>query len=109
MLNDLWAFGSSPAIPTSVVSRKSHGSAGTFDIDLPLSGARGIESHSGGANGDYTLVFTFANALTSVSAANVSVGVGRVSTSAIGSDAHEYIVNLTGVANAQTITVSLTD
>jgi Tol biopolymer transport system component len=92
-----------------VVSRKDHGSAGTFDIDLPLTGNPGIECRSGGANGDYTLIFTFANSLTSVGSASVSSGTGSVSNQAIGADAHQYVVDLTDVANAQTITLSLTN
>jgi hypothetical protein len=92
----------------SVVSTKVHSSQGTFDIDLPLTGNPGIECRSGGANGDYTLVFTFSNRLTSVGGASVSSGSGSVSSSNIDSnDAHNYIVNLTGVTNAQVITVSL--
>ncbi len=95
-----------------VVSRKTHGSAGSFDIDLPLT-SRGIECRSGGANGDYTLVFTFPNVLTSVAGASVTghdpaSGTGTVSSSAIGTNAHDYIVNLTGVSDAQYITVGLT-
>jgi len=93
----------------SVVSRKVHGSAGTFDINLPPTGTRGVECRSGGTNGDYTLVFSFANTLTSVASANVS-GMGSVSSSTIdNNDPHNYIVNLTGVTNAQVITVSLTN
>ena len=37
-----------PLLPTSVVSRKTHGAAGNFDIDLPLAGSAGIECRSGG-------------------------------------------------------------
>jgi len=93
-----------------VTTRKIHGSAGTFDIDLPLAGNPGIECRSGGANSDYTIVFTFANTLASVSGASVSSGAGTVSSSGIdGTDAHNYIVNLTGVTNAQMIAVSLTN
>src|SRR5205823_14776453 len=33
---------------TSVVSRKMHGDAGSFDVDLPESGTPGIECRSGG-------------------------------------------------------------
>jgi hypothetical protein len=109
-VGDAWTF--SPAAPllTSVVSRKSHGSAGTFDVDLPLAGPRGIECRSGGTNGDHTIIFTFANTLTSVSGASVTGGTGTVSSSHIdSSDAHNYIVNLTAVVNAQVITVSLTN
>jgi hypothetical protein len=53
------------------------------------------------------MVFTFANPLTSVSSASVSSGTGSVVSSSIGTDAHQYIVNLTGVTNAQRITVTL--
>jgi hypothetical protein len=88
----------------------THDGAGTFDIDLPLTGNPGIEPRSGGANGDYTLVFTFANSLTSVTSGSVTTGTGSVASSNIDSnDPHNYIVNLTGVTNAQTITVSLTN
>ena len=96
-------------IPTSVVSPKTHGAAGSFDIDLPTTGDPGVECRSGGANGDHTLIFTFANPLTSVGNASVSSGTGSVSSRAIGADPHEYIVNLTGVTNAQEITVILTN
>ena len=92
----------------AAVSRKTHALAGTFDTDLPLTGT-GIECRSGGANGDHTVVFTFANALTGVGEATVSGGTGSVSESAIGSDAHQYVVNLTGVGNAQVITVSVSN
>ena len=78
---------------------------------LARSRTPGIECRSGGATNDYTLVFTFANALASVSGASVT---GRatpfptVANSAIDStDPHQYIVNLTGVSNAQYVTVTL--
>jgi hypothetical protein len=114
---DIWAvcgasktlaehFTSPCLAPTSVVSRKTHGSAGDFDVDL----ANESECRSGGANGDYTLVFTFADALTSVEGTSVTSGTGSVNSGNIdGTDAHNYVVSLTGVANAQTITISLTN
>jgi hypothetical protein len=92
----------------SVASRKTHGNAGTFDINLPLDGS-GVECRSGGPNGNFTLVFTFANVLRNVADATVSNGAGSVSSSAIGNDPHQYIVNLTGVANAQVTTIKLTN
>jgi hypothetical protein len=56
------------------------------------------------------LVFTFANPVASVGGASVTSGTGSVSSSNIDSnDGHNYIVNLTGVTNAQVITVSLTN
>ena len=96
---------------TSVVSRMTHGSiTQPFDINLPFAGARAIEcrsSNSLGA-GNYTLVFTFANTLSTVGGASVTGGTGSVGSNNIdNNDTHNYIVNLTGVANAQYITVSL--
>jgi hypothetical protein len=96
-----------PVQLTAVASRKVHGGAGAFDIDLPVTGTHGIECRSGGSNGDYTIVFKFADTLTGVGSATVSSGAGRVHDGAIGSDSHEYIVNLTGVGNAQHISVTL--
>ena len=107
-LDDTWALAVAPPVQlNAVASRKIHGSAGAFDIDLPLTGTTGIECRSGGPNGAYTLVLTFANPLTSVGSARVINGTGTVSNGVIGSDPHQYLVNLTGVTNAQTIEVSL--
>jgi hypothetical protein len=44
-----------------------------------------------------------------VANASVTAGTGSVSSSAIGADPHEYVVNLSGVANAQTVTITLTN
>jgi hypothetical protein len=92
----------------TVVSRKIHGSAGTFDIDLPVNGPHGIESRSGGPENDYTMIFNFSNPLHNVDGATVSSGNGSVSSSGIDtSDAHRYIVDLTGVSSGQHIFVTL--
>ena len=93
----------------SIVSRKVHGTAGAFDVNLPTGSPVGIECRSGGAANEYTLVFKFATSLAAVEGAAVTTGTGSVSSSAIGTDAHEYVVNLTGVTNAQEITVTLTN
>jgi Malectin domain len=102
---------------SSVVSRMTHGSAGTFDVNfplLPMASPRGVECRSGvgGVSGNYTLVFGFVNPLTSVTGASVTshnptAGTGSVSSGAIGTDTHQYIVNLTGVSDQQYITVTL--
>lgn len=89
---------------TRVVSRKTHGGAGTFDVDLPSSGLPGIECRSGGATSAYTLVFTFTNNV-SVQNATVTNGVGSVTNFTVVGEI--VTVNLTGVMNAQTITVTL--
>jgi hypothetical protein len=75
----------------------THGSAGAFDIDLPLTGTRGVECRSSASlgSGNYTVVFTFVNNLTSVG--SVSTSGGSVSSSSIGPNPKQYTVNLTGV------------
>ncbi len=96
----VWPLPSAPLELTSVVSRKTHGGAGTFDINLPSDGS-GIECRSGGATGDYTLVFSFPNSMTACGAANA----GSVSS---GPNLNQCTVSLTGVPNAQNVTVTLT-
>ena len=98
------------AVPlVGIASRKTHGAAGPFSVSLPLTGSSGIESRVGQpANGNHTIVFTFASELTNVSGATITSGTGTISSRAIGTDAHEYIVNLSGVSNAQVLTLALT-
>jgi hypothetical protein len=94
-----------PVQLNAVTSRMTHSAAGTFDVDL--TNGDGIECRSG-ASGDYMLVFTFASALTSVGGANVASGTASITSSSISSDdGHSYLVNLTGVANAQRLTITL--
>ena len=95
-----------PVQLSGVVSRKTQGSQ-TFDIDLPVAGPHGVECRSGGVNGNHTMIFTFVNPLTFVSSATVSSGSGTVSNGRIGSDPHQYIVDLSGVGNAQPLFVTL--
>ena len=99
-----------PPPPVSSAVSRMTSSAGTFDVPLPLTGSPGIEcrtSNSLGA-GNYTLVITFTNNLISVGNASVTSGVGSVSSRTMGPDANQYTVNLTGVQNAQQVTVTLT-
>ena len=74
-----------PPQPTSVVSRKTHGTAGTFDINLPLAGNAGIECRSGGANSDHQVVFTFLTPVT-LSGATVTPEPGMSGTMAGGAE-----------------------
>ena len=87
---------------TSVVSRKTQGAAGDFDVDLPLTDSAGVECRSTGGN--HTLVFTFTNNVVSGNA-SVTSGVGTVSGSPIFSN-NTMTVNLTGVSDQQQITVT---
>jgi hypothetical protein len=108
-LSDFQPSASVPMLQlVDVVSEKTHGTAGTFDIDLPLSGHPGIECRTGGAAGDYELVFTFTNPLKSVGSATVATGTGTIARDGVDcSNPYHYIVKLTGVTNGQVITVSL--
>jgi hypothetical protein len=102
---------------SGVVSRKTHGTGvnpPVFDVVVPLTGTRGVECRSGGAQSNYTMIFGFDNTLNSVGGATASAtapGGGSqpvtVSSSMIGANAHQYIVNLTGVPNGQYVTVTL--
>ena len=98
------AFISPAPTPTQVVSRKIHGGT-PHDITLPLAGNSGIECRSGGATNDYQVVFTFPSAVT-FNNAGVTAGAGTLSSSS-GSGTTTVTVNLTGVTNAQRITVRL--
>jgi Dockerin type I domain len=91
---------------TSVVSQKAHGSAGTFNIELPQTAKPGIECRSGGPTEDYTMLFTFAHDI-SVSDAKVTSGAGSVVNFNVASN--QVTVNLTGVDNQQIIVVTLFD
>jgi len=98
------AFFYHPPIPTGAVSRKTHGGAGTFDINLPLTGNVGIECRSGGATNDYQMIINFATSVT-VGSASVSSGTGSVSGFSVSGS--QVTVNLTGVTNVQRIAVTL--
>lgn len=83
----------------SAVSRLTHGSSGTFDLPLSLSG-RTIEPRSDGT-GNFTIVFTFDQPVNSGSASSNSGSVNNVSFSG-----NSMIVSLTGVPDQQTVNVS---
>jgi hypothetical protein len=90
---------------SSAVSRKTHGSAGTFNVTIPLAGSLGIENRTAGPEGSHTLVVTFNREITSGNAA-VTNGSGAVSGSPVVSGS-TMTVNLTGVTDAQVLTVTL--
>jgi hypothetical protein len=94
-----------PPTPTAVVSRKMHGSAGPFDINLPLTGNPGIECRSGGGTNDYQIVLTFSSVVT-FNTASIIASSGSISGTS-GNGTTTVTINLTGVTNAQRITVTL--
>ena len=91
--------------PVSAVSRKIHGAAGPFDLNLPTTGNPALECRSGGASGVYQVIMTFAGSIT-VNGASVTSGSGSVSSFSVSFTT--ATVNLTGVANAQWLVVTLT-
>jgi hypothetical protein len=99
-------FGSS-STPT-VVSQKPHGRSGVFSIDMPLTGASGVEDRSGGANGSFTIVFSYptspAGATATVTAHNPVTGTGSVSR--VTYNGNDMIVYLTRVSDQQILTLS---
>jgi hypothetical protein len=94
-------------LPVSAVSRKTHGSAGDFDVNLPVTGSAGIECRTGGPNGNHTVIISFANAV-SVGSASVASSDGLAMVSGFSVNGALVTVNLTKVTNAQTLTITLT-
>jgi len=92
---------------TNAVSRKTHAGGGAFDVPLPLAGARGIEPRTGGAGGNHTIVVTFNNPVIIGNAA-VTAGTGLVAGAPTFSG-NTMTIKLTGVPNAQTLTLTLSD
>jgi hypothetical protein len=96
-----------PVVPQLInaASEKVHGSAGTFDVDLPLTGTRGVECRSGGTQGDFTIIFNFNTPVASCGTASTSNG--SVSSGGLASG-NSCTVNITNIPNAQYTTITLT-
>ncbi len=97
--------------PVDAVSRKTHGSAGDFDIDLPLVGQPGIECRKGTNPQNQKIVITFSVPVTQLSNVTVTPGNGGTATVAavngFSFNNTQVTVNLTNVSNAQTLTINL--
>src|SRR5207247_4640738 len=92
----------------TVVSRRTHGTAGDFDVALPLSGNPGVESRGTGATGNvYTLVYTLGGNLAAAGTATVTQGTATVGTPTLGPNTNQVTVPLTAVANAQHLVITL--
>lgn len=97
--------------PLDVVSRKVHGTAGTYDVKLfpllPL-GTVGIEPRSSnGLPASHQVVFVFAQPVTLTGATAVSDSGGSATVDSATASGNEVIVNLSGVSTAQTLTITL--
>lgn len=109
---DIGAFELYRVAPTSVVSQKTHGTAGKFNVNLPVTGKVGVECRSGGPSATHKLIFTFRAPVTvgnvivspdpKVSGATAALSGYVVSKSKV-------TVNLTGVSNVQTVRITLSN
>jgi RHS repeat-associated protein len=96
--------GAGPTL-VSAASRIMHGSYGPFDVNLPLTGAPGIEMRSPGS-GNYTLILSFDRTVLAATSTSIASGVATVSGLASFSG-NTATVQLTGVADRQTVIVEL--
>ena len=104
---------SSPTV-TSAVSRKTHGAAGNFDINLPLTGTDGVECRTTGGTNDHTMVVTFSGNVTVTGSpqAQVTMGTGCVGsggtcTGNVSVSGNVVTVPLTTIADQQNINVRI--
>jgi hypothetical protein len=105
--DNMMEFFAAPLVLQTVVSRKSHGAAGTFDLALGLVATNPTtEPRSGGAGGNHTVVFTFDQPLTGGTAA---VAAGTAVASVPTFSGNSMIVPLSGVHDQQYVTVDVTN
>ena len=83
----------------SAASRLTHGTAGTFDIAMPLTGTSGVEDRS---SSTYNAVFTFDAPVTS---GEVTVLSGTATVGAISFSGNSMTAQLTGVTTAEVVTL----
>jgi hypothetical protein len=105
--------GAAPTV-TAAASRKTDGGAGSFDVNLPLTGTPGIECRTGGATSDYTMLVTFGTnvTVTGIPQAEVTLGAGCVGSSGlcngnVSISGNAVTIPLTNIASAQTINVRI--
>lgn len=99
VINDGTEGGGGGATLVSAASRLTHGSAGTFDIAMPLTGTSGVEDRSATT---YNAVFTFDAAVTS---GQVQVVSGTATVGAITFSGSTMTAQLTGVTAAEVVTL----
>lgn len=113
--NKVYAFkmANVPPAAADAVSRKTHSSAGDFDVSLPLTGTPGVECRGGGATNDQTVIVNFSAPVTvtgDVQAQTTAGDVGSDGSSnggAVTVSGNSVTVPLTNLPNAQTTSVTL--
>jgi dockerin type I repeat protein len=96
-----------PLTLTKIVSRKTHGTAGTFDIDLPLTGPVGVECRLPGPSNTYNLIYTFNGNVSVPGTATKTQGNLIVGVPVLGPNANQVTVPLRSVVNAQHVVITL--
>ncbi|HSV15972.1 MAG TPA: DUF1800 family protein, partial [Tepidisphaeraceae bacterium] len=94
-----------PPVLLSAVSRMTHSTAGTFDVQLPLSGGTGVECRTVASG--LTIVLTFDQAVVSGSAAVVPAAASVNGAPTFAGNTMTVKLNVT--ADAQTITLTLSN
>ena len=91
-------------LPIKVVSQKTHGTAGTFDVVLPLT-PHGIECRAGQPGTDqHKVIFTFPVPI-SLTSASITSGNGTVNSHTV--SGNDVTVNLTAAPGPQQIVIKL--
>ncbi len=96
--------GPPPPQLTSVVSRLTHLGAGTFDVDMPLSGTSGVEDRSAST---YSIVLTFSNGPITSGSAAVTAGAGTAGSPSFSGST--MTVPLTGIVSPEVATLTVSN
>ncbi len=99
---ELYDPGSGTPNLVSAASRLTHRTAGSFDIDMPLSGTSGVEDRD--ASGSFLAVFTFDAPVTS---GNTQVVGGTATAGTPTFSGNEMRVPLSGVADVQVVIIEI--
>ena len=94
--------------PLSAGSRKTHGAAGSFDVNMPASNGLSVECRTPGPGNTHQIVFTFASPVT-ITDATATPGLnatGSIAGPPTVSGSH-VTVNLSNVSNPQRLTLKL--
>ena len=87
----------------SAVSRLTHAGAGTFDIDMPITGTTGVEDRQ---SSTYSIVLTFNTPVTSATT-SVTSGTGTAGSPIF--NGNTVTVPLTGITGSEVITLTLSN